>query len=144
MILNPLVERFGFKYHIEQREMPVYLLERGKGPLKLKPAEYPEPAADPRGGLAMRGDLATGEGHGRSVTMSFLARQLMWPLEHPVVDRTGIDGIFDFEVDPIEPDNHNKLRGAQLMTQALGLKLTAGRAAVRSIRVDAATPPTEN
>ena len=142
MILNLLVERFGFKY--EEQEMPVYLLERGKGPLKLVPPKHPERVADPRGGLIMRGELATGEGVGQGVTMSFLAQQLMWPLERPVIDRTGVDGTYDFAVEPIDPDNHDRLRGAILMTQALGLKLTSGRAPVRTIHIDAANPPTEN
>jgi len=144
MLLHLLVERFGLRYHVEYREMPVYVLERGKGPLKLQSPKYPERAADPRGGLIMRDDLATGEGFGQSLTMSFLARQLAWPLERPVVDRTGIAGIYDFHVDPIDPDNHDKISGALLMTQALGLKLVAGRAPVRTIHIDTATPPTQN
>ena len=93
MILNLLVDRFGFRYHIDAREMPVYLLERGKGPLKLKSPKYPERAADPRGGLMMRGDLATGEAFGQSLTMGFLAKQLAWPLERPVIDKQESKGL---------------------------------------------------
>ncbi len=144
MILNLLVERFGFRYRIEAREMPVYLLERGKGPLKLEPPKYPERSADPRGGLTIRGDLASGEAFGQSVTMGFLARQLSWPLERQVIDRTGISGTYDFHVEPIEPDNHDKLQATLLMTKALGLKLTSGHAPIRTVHIDAATPPTPN
>lgn len=144
MILNMLIERFGLRYHEEQTEMPVYVLKRGKGPLKLDAPKFPERAADPRGGLVILGDLATGEGFGQSLTMSFLAKQLERPLERPVIDQTGVAGVYDFRVAPIEPENKDKIRGAQLMMDALGLKLAAGRAPVRTIHVDAATPPTEN
>lgn len=144
MILNMLVERFGLKFHEEMTEMPVYVLKRGKGPLKLDAPKFPERAADPRGGLVMIGDLVTGQGFGQSLTMGFLVKQLEWPLERPVIDQTGIEGVYDFRVAPIEPENKDKLRGAQLMVDAIGLKLAAGRAPVRTIRVDAATPPTEN
>lgn len=144
MILNMLKERFGLQYHEEKVEMPVYVLKRGKGPLKLDVPKFPERAADPRGGLVLRGDLVTGEGFGQSLTMGFLVKQLEWPLERPVIDQTGIEGVYDFRVAPIEPENKDKLRGAQLMVDAIGLKLAAGRAPVRTIRVDAATPPTEN
>ena len=144
MILSLLIERFGLKYHVEERDMPVYLLERGKGPLKLEPPKHPERLADPRGGLILRGELATGEGLGQGVTMSFLAQQLMWPLERPVIDRTGVNGTYDFKVDPIEPDNHDRVRGALLMTEALGLKLTSAHAAVRIVQIDSANTPTDN
>lgn len=144
MLLNLLVERFGFRYHAEERSMPVYLLERGSGPTTLEPPKYPERAADPRGGLVQRGDLTTGEGFGQSMTMDFLAKSLTRPLERPVVDHTGIAGVHDFHVDPIDTENRDRFAGAMLMVRALGLKLSPGRAPVRTIHVDAATPPTEN
>ncbi len=144
MLLRLLVDRFGLKYHIADKEMPVYFLERGKGPLRLDPPKYPERAADPRGGLMVNGDLVTGEAFGQSATMDFLARQLEWALERPVLNRTGIAGAYDFHVEPIEPDNHDKVRGSLLVVQALGLKLRAGRAPVRTVHIDAATQPTEN
>ena len=144
MLLHLLVDRFGLKYHMANDEMPVYLLERGTGPLRLDPPKYPERAADPRGGLMVNGDLVTGEAFGQSATMDFLARQLEWPLERPVLNRTGIAGVYDFHVEPIEPDNHDKIRGSLLMVQALGLKLRTGRAPVLTVHIDAATQPTEN
>lgn len=144
MILNLLVERFGFRYHVEKREMPAYFLERGKKALRLSPPKYPERTSDPRGGLVMRGALYTGEGFGQSLSMDDLARALAWPLERPVVNRTGVTGIYDFHVDPIDPENQDKVRGALLMTEALGLKLVTGRAPIRTIHVDASTPPKEN
>lgn len=144
MLLHLLGDRFGLKYHIADKEMPVYLLERGTGPLRLDPPKYPERAADPRGGLTVNGDLVTGQAFGQSATMDFLARQLEWPLERPVLNRTGIAGFYDFHVEPIEPDNHDKVRGSLLMVQALGLKLRTGRAPVRTVHIDAATQPTEN
>lgn len=145
MILAMLVDRFGLKFHEESVEVPVYLLQRGKGPLKLETPEHPERASDPRGGLIVLGSgLVTGQGFGQSLTMDFLARQLEWPLERPVLNETGIDGVYDFRVAPIEPENTDKLHAAQLMANALGLKLSAGRAPVRTIQIDTATPPTEN
>ncbi|MEK6397328.1 MAG: TIGR03435 family protein, partial [Terriglobus sp.] len=94
MILAMLVDRFGLKYHEEMVEIPVYVLKRGNGPLKLDAPKHPERAADPRGGLVMmNGGLATGQGFGENLTMDLLAKQLEWPLERPVVNETGVKGV---------------------------------------------------
>ncbi len=144
MLLSLLVERFGFQYHVEERIMPIYRLERGGGPTTLEPPKYPERAADPRGGLVQRGDLSTGEGFGQTVTMAFLAQTLTRSLGRPVTDHTEIVGTYDFHVDPIDPENHDVAAGAMLMIHALGLKLTPSRGPVQTIRIDAATPPSDN
>ena len=39
MLLALLIDRFQLKFHVESREGPVYILERGKGDLKLNPPE---------------------------------------------------------------------------------------------------------
>jgi uncharacterized protein (TIGR03435 family) len=140
MILNMLKERFGLRYHTEMTDRPVYFLERGKGPLKLDSAKHPERAADPRCNVLN----PSGESFGEDITMDVLARKLAYPMRRPVINRTGLTGIYDFSLDPIDPENHDGQEGGLLVTKSLGLSLATGRAPVRTIVIDAANPPTPN
>ncbi|MGA7156901.1 MAG: TIGR03435 family protein [Acidobacteriaceae bacterium] len=140
MILNMLVQRFGFRYHAERSDRPVYFLQRGKGALKLEPAKHPERAADPRCNVLN----PSGESFGEQITMAVLAQGLATPMGRTVVDRTGLTGTYDFNLGPIDPENKDSSEGGILITRALGLRLVAGRAPIRTIVIDAAHPPTPN
>lgn len=140
MILSLLKERFGLRYHTETSDKPVYFLERGKGPLKLNPAAHPERAADPRCNV---GD-PTGWSFGYQITLGVLAEKLSRVMGRPVIDRTGIAGVYDFMLDRIDPENKDQQEGGLLVTKALGLSLVNGRAPVRTVVIDRANPPTPN
>jgi uncharacterized protein (TIGR03435 family) len=140
MILSLLKDRFGLRYHTETSDKSIYFLERGKGPLRLKPTEHPERVADPRCNMLD----PTGWSFGEQVTMDVIAKALSTPMGRPVVDRTGIAGVYDFKLDRIDPENKDKTEGGLLITKALGLNLVSGRAPVRTVVIDAANPPTPN
>jgi uncharacterized protein (TIGR03435 family) len=142
MIESLLLERFGFKFHREMKEMPVYLLERGSGKLGLEPPKDPD--ADPRGGIAVRGNIVSGEANGNNMTMVFLARQLGNWMDRPVLDRTGIAGQYDFHLDPVDPENTDYQVAAFGAMERLGLKLRAGKGMVETIVIDSVEKPSAN
>lgn len=121
MLQALLADRFGLKVHKEKKEFPVYALELGKGPLKLKESP-PDPDADkdePKGtvNVAASGSAAgvsVNLGHGSSwsfvpnrfeakkLTMEQFAANLERFADRPIVDMTGLKGQYDlaFEVNP--------------------------------------------
>jgi uncharacterized protein (TIGR03435 family) len=124
-----LVERLGLKTHHETRDVPVYELTVLKGVPKMKPAESaPEGADDPVTPPAKEGDtprmkmdrdsngrpqlppgfprvasLGIGAGafriSARVQTMADIARLFRNPLRLPVLDKTGLTGQYDFNLD---------------------------------------------
>ena len=80
------------------------------------------------------------------VPMSGLALALSPIVGRPVVDRTGLDGAFDFMLrfatDPTT-DSRFPLIFTALQEQ-LGLKLESGRASVEVLVIDRVERPTEN
>jgi len=111
MMQELLADRFKLKLHQEKREMPVYALVVGKNGHKLKPA----PADRDCGGQSRRdhryelgaSDI-TGQCHGfipedgalrgQSIDMSDFAEMLSIWAGRIVVDKTGLDGLFDIKM----------------------------------------------
>jgi uncharacterized protein (TIGR03435 family) len=143
MLQALLEDRFGLKYSKETREGPVYLLVRGKGPLRLEAAKdkYAYPWS---GGL--RGGMITGDGMaGINESMSDLAWRLSRYLEHPVIDRTGIGGSFDSRVEYRSDEPRPDIVALILScTQELGLKLEGARGPVETIVIERAEKPSAN
>jgi uncharacterized protein (TIGR03435 family) len=165
-----LAERFGLKVHFEQRELPVLamvLTKPGKpgpkmipheqGPAcdeKPKPETWPEQchtyAAMNKDGLVRFGSRATstdliakfvgstGEGTGET--------------GRPVVDQTGLTGLWDFTLQvaapPRTPPQDDAASTGPTLLEALqdqlGIKLTSTRANISVVVVDHIDRPTEN
>jgi uncharacterized protein (TIGR03435 family) len=93
MLQDLLAVRFGLRLHSESEERPVYALERTKGKLSLLPVQYDGDDRD-------MGIRPTSEGiHAVHTSMSVLANVLstrMIGLDRPVLDMTGLQGLFDF------------------------------------------------
>jgi len=127
MLQTLLEDRFKLKLHRETREVPVYALTVVKGGLKLTPLEKPDctPAdiakilAPPVVGqqppnfcgstkLGRNGGLLTLNIHAMSLKdfSQYISRGPLGPqLDRPVVDKTGIDGSFDFHLE-FAPDQN--------------------------------------
>jgi uncharacterized protein (TIGR03435 family) len=142
MLLALLVERFGLKFHRTTKDMPVYFLTRGSGKLLLM--EPKDRSLQPAVGVISRGEFAAGETRGRNASMAQLARTLSVWLERPVVDQTGLMGIYDFWVKPFAPENKDMDTAIFGAMTRLGLKMKLGRAPVETIVIDGAVRPTEN
>jgi uncharacterized protein (TIGR03435 family) len=128
-----LIERFKLAVHGGTKEFPIYVLVVAKNGPKLK-------KADPGGD-----DMSSKRGHvtARSVSMARLADFLARPrtgLGRPVVDKTGLDGVFDFTLD-WTPDSDAQTSEAPLsifvaLQEQLGLKLETQKGPVEVLIVD--------
>jgi uncharacterized protein (TIGR03435 family) len=149
-----LGERFKMTIRHEMKELPVYALSVAKGGSKLTPGTEGNPE---RVELNVNG---AGFHHmmGQSVTLSTIAKVLTGPVGRIVVDRTGINGSFDYKLewvpDPASmpaingarPDG-SSLDGASIFTaveEQLGLKLASTRGPVKILVIEHAEKAVEN
>jgi uncharacterized protein (TIGR03435 family) len=122
MLQALLLERFQMKVHRETREMPAYLLLPGKGTAKVK-----ESAADSQPGIVSSKEGVLFRHFGLSRLTFLLTRRM----DHPVLDQTGLKGIYDYTIDisglsefsgPPNPDP-NGITIFAAIQEDLGLKL---------------------
>jgi len=108
MLQAMLAERFKLAVHHDQKVMPVYALVVGKPPLKLKESAQDDSVPIPCNGGPGRGHTC------HKVSMEELANQLTgiarmtntaapgmmsWGIDRPVIDMTGLKGVYDFTMD---------------------------------------------
>jgi uncharacterized protein (TIGR03435 family) len=178
MLQNLLAERFGVETHYVEKEVPSYDLEVAKGGPKLKDAEKPSPDAPPQSftwpadgwPFLPPGKPSIGFYGRRGVVLSHLAarmsgipdliRQLAQISEQPILDKTGLTGIYDFTMDFIAPGTPTPSQDsadpsgaasepgpdlAAALERQLGLKLASGKTVVKVLVVDKFNAlPTEN
>jgi uncharacterized protein (TIGR03435 family) len=150
MLRSLLAERFHLTQHSETREMRVYELVVDKSGSKIHPIDGSEPTAAARG-FHFHGDLRQ--------FADLLAVQLSIPAPEspssparastsriPVVDKTGMPGVFDFSVD-IRPELGTDMFAAwqRALQEQLGLKIESHKEGVTVLVVDQVLKiPTEN
>ena len=138
-----LEERFQLHYHRESKQMSVYEMDIAPGGFKLKPLEG-EPD-----GLTNNG---RGELYIRRAGIARFTEVLSRQTDYPVIDRTGLAGIYDFNLkwtpdeqggatdDPSAPPSL-----IVALREQLGLRLEPSKAPVEMFVVDSATRnPIEN
>ena len=146
MLQALLLERFQMKVHRETRELPVYVLLPGKGEAKVKTA-----GPDEKPGLS-------GNAQGVTFTAFPISRftfMLTRRMDRPVLDQTGLKGIYDYTIDlsglgfagrPAERQEGEA--GPSVFTTVqrdLGLKLEARKEPISILVIDSASRmPTEN
>lgn len=146
-----LEERFTLKLNRETKEGSVYLLTVVKNGSKLRQAKELK-----EGERADVFTLRTGSPQqpatsyirrGRRATMAMLASALEDQAQRPVLDRTGLTGDFDFEVQFAADDSHLD-EFPTLFTalqDQLGLRLESARGPVETLVIEhAERVPTEN
>ena len=123
MLQALLADRFKLTIHRENKEHPVYALVAGKNGPKLKPAEdAPDGGAVsipkskdggsmPRGNMMIQMDRAGAHLKAPSATLANLADIISRFSERPVIDMTGIEGQYDFDL-VFSPET---LRGVKMM-----------------------------
>jgi uncharacterized protein (TIGR03435 family) len=138
MLQTLLADRFKLAVKMETREVPGYVLSKGKGDLKLKEATD---GASSSGCLTQRptidGDVPYGNIQCRSVTMESFAlglRRLVSGLlgNLPVVDSTGLEGAWDIDLRYTQRQRTAAAGGAAdagvvEAVDKLGLKLDLGK-----------------
>jgi uncharacterized protein (TIGR03435 family) len=183
MIQTLLEDRCKLKVHMERREAPVYSLTVGKGGLKIQETKTGTCRPHSVGNLqpvergAVESELlpcgwtsSTPSGGnvtkiGLGVTMDQLAGGMLASLDRPVINRTGLAGIFDvhlvYALDMTTPAQR-RLDGASSPTpipltsdptapsvfsaiqQQLGLKLASDKVLVEVLVIDHVEKPSAN
>jgi uncharacterized protein (TIGR03435 family) len=133
MLQTLLAQQFHLVIHRETKEMPAYALVVAKNGPKLEASKE-------------TGDSTTtnrGRFDDTAVSMAGLAKQLAQQLEHPVVDKTGLTGVYTLKLEwtpdeqsgsaaeqPLGPSIFNALQ------DQLGLKLQTQKLPVEIVVVD--------
>ncbi len=147
-----LAARFSLKIRHETRTMPIYSLVVAKGGSKLTPA-----LQDDKAGWMRYGNQIVG--HKYDIRM--LAPNLSGNLNMPVVDKTGVTGLYDIDLkwtpDPARPEFGDVRNPADLpapdpnrpeiftaIKEQLGLELKAEKGPVDVIVIDHVERPTPN
>jgi uncharacterized protein (TIGR03435 family) len=141
-----LIERFHLVVHNDSKEMPAYALVLAKSGPKLQQVEPGGTSVSNDGNR--KGETITGKG----VSMSRLADALARVVEHPVVDQTGLPGVYNVKLEyvpenarPDVPDGPAGLSIYAALQEQLGLKLQTQRLPVAIVVVDhVERVPTEN
>lgn len=170
LLQDLLANRFKLKIHFETREMPIYELRVVKGGPKLTPSK--ELPATSSSASKPRDPMSFVQAHGgavvirkaqrsqmivRSMTLQAWAQGGMLGLERPVVNKTGLEGKYDFTLDwspdlpPTPPMDTaaapNASDGPSLFTaieEQLGLKLASVKGPVEVIVIDHIENPSPN
>jgi uncharacterized protein (TIGR03435 family) len=139
MLRALLEERFGLALHHAMEEIPCYLMTIAKGGHKLKP---PSPFAQERSTFAADGAIW------QSASLDILGAPFPLHLSRPLINRTGLDGRFDFAMKfKLSLEEAQGLDGESIFTameEQLGLHVEPGRAMVETVVVDRITLPSDN
>jgi uncharacterized protein (TIGR03435 family) len=174
MLQALLEDRFKLKIHRETREIPVYVLTVAKSGVKLRPLEegactpsdpFQLPAPTDKNfaeaifktcGTARitrtAGGMVATAFHGMSLDQA--SRELTRRLDRPVINRTGIPGLFDLHLEfspdqatPGFPASDDPPGGPSIFTalqEQLGLKLEPAKGPGEFLVVDSVERPSEN
>jgi len=146
MLQKLLADRFGLKFHREQRPLNVYAIQIAKGGSKLTPAANPD---------AQPGQRANGQGAAicnkmTSHTMTDFVLDMQYFIDdRPLLDQTGLSGKYDITLcyTPDEAQNTDPNAPPGLFTaiqEQLGLKLEPVKAPVDVMVIDHVERPSAN
>ncbi len=144
MLRTLLADRFKLAMHRETRMQEALVLEVAKGGPKLEKVDG--------------GESVTNSNHGRidvkATSMNRFANLLARATGSPVVDQTGLEGVFNFKLSwspdsdrPVKPGEIPADTGPSLYTaiqQQLGLRLQARKVPVEVLVIDHAEKPSAN
>jgi len=165
MMQSLLEDRFRLRLHRETRVSSVYFLVTSKGGARMsRSADQTSPDATgppsspadgpPRGSVLMGAGILLAN----AASMSVLAKVLTPELEHPVLDRTDLNGRYDVrlkwmpEIQSADAPGGREAATSTLdlpglftaLREQLGLELKAGRGPVEFLRIDSAEKPSPN
>ena len=138
MVRPLLEERFKLRYHREPREVSGLALVVGKNGHKLTRSAGGSDEISAAGGIL----------RGHNVTIARLSGLLSSVMRRPVLDATGLDGAYDFSVNPRlyaapgPPDLQGTLITA--IQEELGLKLESRKFGIQVMVIDHIEKPGEN
>jgi uncharacterized protein (TIGR03435 family) len=146
LVRKILAERFGLKFHHEQHKLAVYALTVAKGGPKMTLN-----TSDPSGLLNQQNDGSNGRDVEKlkNTSMQELAEILQWRVGRPVIDRTGLNGRYDFNLqwttDEAQLTAPNAPPGIfTAIQEQIGLKLQPVKAPADVLVVDKVVRPGAN
>ena len=153
MLRELLRVRFNLAFHLEERDVPLYALVVARNGPRLKAsAGENKSALGPLVNRVFPNRIVT---EGRASTVNQLALLLQGGLDRPVVDRTGITGMFDFDVEWVPDSQFNselilpapdtsKPGLFTALQEQIGLRLEPTRGPGQVLLIDRIERPTEN
>jgi uncharacterized protein (TIGR03435 family) len=146
MLRTLLEDRLKLVVHHETREMQGYALVIAKGGFKLKAVEPDPPVISSLGavspGLDLRGGFRRSVLIAKRSSMASLADLVSRLWDQMVIDRTGLTGVYDFELrwnndnlNPAPPDGDSFPFLFTALQETLGLRLQAEKVPVEVIVV---------
>ncbi len=142
MLKTLLVERFKLVAHVEQRERPIFALVFARADHQLGPKLHATTCSGESCTGTSRANttgIASGTLTGTARTFAELARNLSPYAERRVLDRTGAQGRYDFEL-----SWSDDLSFFTAVQEQLALKLDAQRAPLDVVVVDSVERATED
>lgn len=142
MLRNLLAERFKLAIHRETRTVEALVLEVAKDGPKLKKTEAGEASTN-----SSRGRIDA-----RKATMDRFADALSRQMDLPVVNRTGVEGVFNLKLEWTPENLKTTSPGTETeqpsiftaIQQQLGLRLRSQKTPVEMLVIDHAERPSEN
>jgi uncharacterized protein (TIGR03435 family) len=133
-----LESRFGLVAHHESRQLTAYAMTVAKGGSKLKAVTTPGEQYGFRGGV--------GRNRGFAITMPMFARELARLIGRPVLDKTGLEGNYDYVLE-WSADSDATSTGPSVFTalqEQLGLRLESMKAPTDTLVIDHIERPSQN
>jgi uncharacterized protein (TIGR03435 family) len=154
MLQSLLAERFGLSLHQEYKEVPAYELTIARNGPKLTTAPADRDCSHVGSPEVPCHNFVGGFGTGltgRSVSMADLAVRLTRYAGAIVVDKTGLEGLFDIKTGDfympfpeVQNDSKTVPTMFDMLQDQLGLKLRAGKNRVKVLTIDHVTRPSAN
>jgi uncharacterized protein (TIGR03435 family) len=147
MLQNLMADRFKLVIHREARPISAYLLEVGKDGPKMEKAEGGDSNTNMSTGRKGAVTLDAG-----NTDMDLFAEVLSRKMDRPVVNQTGLKGVFNFKLHwtpqtdkPVDyGDGVEDVSIFTAVQEQLGLRLRAGKAPVDTIVIDHVEQPSDN
>jgi uncharacterized protein (TIGR03435 family) len=158
MLQTVLADRFQLRVRREIKEVPVYEMVAAKNGPKLKAtADQRECAGIPVGATACLGRFTGGMRPGltaKAVDLYELAQFLSAIADRPILEETGITGLFDIKTTPFKPGPGFSVEGNAdpetlptlftMLQEQLGLRLVSAKAPFEILVIDTVQKPSEN
>lgn len=155
MLRKLLADRFKLTFHRERKEFSIYELTVANGGPKLRPSSFAEADSPPALVSTVYPDKLVLPA--RNATMAdFVAMLQRAMMDRPVVDKTGLTGRYDFDLEwapdetqfggelPRAPTDAQEPPLFTAVREQLGLQFEATRGPVDALVVDGAERPTED
>jgi uncharacterized protein (TIGR03435 family) len=134
MLQTLLEDRFKLAVKLETRDVPAYILSKGKGELKVKEGAAGAPPGSCGQILRVSDSVSNSKLQCKNASMTALAqnlRRLVAGISNtvPVVDSTGLEGFWDVDLDVPNPAPGTGTASAAILEEInkLGLKFELGR-----------------